>query len=204
MCVLLQLAFKEANTANADKAAKAALEQLYNLLIKQTDKPEQPAATATAVDTGVLDCTTGATHTTTTSSSGAPNKTSSTPAMPECVVLRVWVKLLLNDLQKRMNAVAAARKADEAAAANAEGAAADATQQQQGGTAAVTVAAACQSLAQLSEVLGRVNMRARKLGLEVFTGEKESAAVQQLEWFNTCAWNAGLHAAGKPHCWPSG
>ena len=197
--MFLQFAFKEANTANAKAAAKAALEQLHNLLMKQAQISDQCApavATAAAVETAVLDCTLG----TDSRSSSATQITqnTATPAIAEGVVLRVWVKLLLGELTQRIDSVAAARKADEAAAA--AGDADPAHQQQQEGAIAAAVAAACQSLAQFSEVLSRVSMRVRKLGLEVFTGEKEGAAVQQLDWFSTCAWNAGLHAVGKPAC----
>lgn len=120
--------------------------------------------------------------------------------MPECVVLRVWAKLLLNDLDKNIAAYQAAQQ--EADAADNNITAADDSVQQEAQRAPAAAAAACQSLAHLSEVLGKVCSRVRKLGLEVFTGEKESAAVQQLEWFGIIAWNAGLHASGEALSYP--
>jgi hypothetical protein len=49
----------------------------------------------------------------------------------------------------------------------------------------------------LSEVLQTAVGRAKALGVEVFSGDKEAEGCRLLEWMSSMAWNAALHVTGE-------
>lgn len=109
------------------------------------------------------------------------NGSDTASCLSECVVIRALVKLQQQELEQHLSSAAAV-----ATDAQKE------LDQQQQQTAPVQ---AC--IAELSETLNSANVRAKRLGVEQFTGEKEAAALQQVEWLSMCAWNAALQAAGE-------
>lgn len=184
----MQFAFKEANTAGATLVAIAALDQLHAMLQRQADQADTATAAAQAVDTEQqLDAGTNA------------SKQKATSQTSEGVVLRVLVKLVLTELEKHAAAAAATGKptTEDSGADTAVTTSQPSNEEAVAEKTSAAAAAAAGCLAQLSEALSRVAVRIKRLGLEIFTGEKEASATQQLEWFSICAWNAGLHAARR-------
>jgi len=177
----VQLACREALSANAVPAARAALLHLLKIL-QQQQQQQDPTAAANA-----------ATTTTNDSSSSAGSSNSSSCEVSEGWVVRALVKLDVDELERQAELVRQHKSAEGSNSHTTAPALALQEQQQQqaaesaaaddqpGGSsaaAAASLAAATAAAAgcavQLSEVLSGVVQRLRVLGVEVFSGEKEA------------------------------
>jgi hypothetical protein len=177
----------------------------------------QHTAAAQAVDAVSKDSTSKVSRTGTSSSSNSAGQVS------EGWVLRALVKLDSDEIDRHAKVIAAAKvaaeeEADNVVASSKETAAAQTIRQlQKGGgqedaqgsgsqpgsdatataaTAAATAAGA-KCAVQLSEVLQTAVGRAKALGVEVFSGDKEAEGCRLLEWMSSMAWNAALHVTGE-------
>lgn len=207
----MQLACQEALAANAVPAARAALFKLLGIL-QQEQQQQAPAAAATAGDVEPAVST----------KAGSNSSSSSAGRVSEGWVLRALVKLDSDEIDRHVKLLQAANARAAAAAASADGdssesrgsqqnncgkatAAAQTLQQEQGGEACAAqgqpgsnaAAAAAKCAAQLSEVLQAAVSRARALGLEALSGDKEAEGCRLLEWMSSMAWNAALQVTGR-------
>lgn len=209
----MQLACQETLAANAVPAARAALFKLLGIL--QQEQQQQAAAAAGDVEAAV------------STKIGSSNRTGSSSAgqVSEGWVLRALVKLDSDEIDRHIKLLQAAN-ARAAAVADGDMREGHGSQQsscgketaaaqtlQQGGAAegqpgsdaaaaavAAATAGAAKCAVQLSEVLQAAVSRARVLGLEALSGDKEAEGCRLLEWMSTMAWNAALQVTGRgPH-----
>ena len=98
---------------------------------------------------------------------------------PEAFVLRILIRMAVEDVDAAISLVTTAASKDQPAETT---------------SSKVDLAAAFAELGRhLSVFLGRLKV----LGLEKLMGKEATAALQELQWYISSAWNAALQAAGK-------
>jgi hypothetical protein len=97
----------------------------------------------------------------------------------EASVLRILIKMAVEDVQAAVTSVSTAASKDEPAGTT---------------SSKLGLAAAFTDLGrQLSLFLARL----KALGPEKLMGKEQTAALQELQWYVCSAWNAALQAAGR-------
>lgn len=174
----LQVAAQESVCAGALATAKVALLSLHTLLVKEADSSSSvSAAPFPAEEQG--------------NNNPGSAKPGSSPSdkTPEVRVLRALIKLVNDELE-------AAAEALGDAAVDAAATSGDSTHQA-ASTATASGKAVSEALTELGRLLTTVVSRVRVLGVLRFTGaSQEQEAQQELTYFATTAFNAGLTAAG--------
>jgi hypothetical protein len=173
------VAAQESIGAGALATAKVALLSLHSLLAQEADSSSGSAAATPAEEPGT-DATGGAKP-----SSASPVNT------PEVRVLRALVKLVNDELE------AAAGSSASDADLNTAATDGDSTELAAPETTTGAAKAVSEVLTELGRLLTTVVSRVRVLGVLRFTGVgEEQEAQQELTYFATVAFNAGLTAAG--------